>query len=231
MGRIITGLIALKAAIILSIVALADPPKPSPPTDCPDNYCQIAADGIRIPLPGVQQPDNNSCGVACLMSIISYYGVGPDDYEVLKKKLGTNKNGTNFERILLFANNLELNAQMRKDMKIGDLQELLRDGKPVICSIQAWSDSASPQTRSEAYAAKNEYGHYVVALGYDSKNIYFMDPCLAGRFGYLPNDEFETRWHDDEGTPRHSDVIHHLGLVIWRDRGARANTRNARHID
>ena len=44
-----------------------------------------------------------------------------------------------------------------------------------------------------------------------------MDPSLTGRRGYLPREEFAKRWHDDEGTPKHPQIIERLGLVIYKN--------------
>lgn len=41
-----------------------------------------------------------------------------------------------------------------------------------------------------------EDGHYVVAIGYDEKYIYFEDPSILGGIGYIPKSEFLRRWHD-----------------------------------
>ena len=223
------GLAALLVGL-LPAATLADSPKPA---SCPEeHYTAIPKGAIKVALPDIQQPDDLSCGVAALMSILAYYGAGPEDYDVLRKKLGTTKNGTDYKRMVGFAQRQGLHAEARPEMKWDDLQRELDAGTPVICSIQAYDgEKHTAAERRKLYKDENENGHYVVAIGYDEKNIYFMDPSLTGRRGYLPRDEFEERWHDNEGTEAKPDVIHHLGLVIWKDEGGGANARCARKID
>jgi predicted double-glycine peptidase len=184
----------------------------------------------------VQQPENYSCGAAATMSILAYYGVGPEDYAVRKKKLGTTKkNGTDYRRIVAYANTLTkesgLKAEAQPGMTLQQLDQSLDAGRPVICSIQAYDEDDPPEQRPGIYKDKNENGHYVVAIGYDQKNYYFMDPSLTGRRGYLPREEFAERWHDDEGTQDKPNVIRHLGLLIWKENGQSAYARCARKID
>jgi hypothetical protein len=50
----------------------------------------------------------------------------------------------------------------------------------------------------------------VVAIGYDAKNMYFMDPATTGNYTYIPIPEFLTRWHDVDGHTR----LRNFGMVI-----------------
>ena len=70
---------------------------------------EVPDGAIKVDIPGVQQRDDYSCGAAALMAVGSYFGVGPDDLEEYKKKLGTNEeNGTNVYEILKYARELGL---------------------------------------------------------------------------------------------------------------------------
>lgn len=115
-------------------------------------------------------------------------------------------------------------------MTLAQLEKCLDECKPVICSIQAYADSTPAMQRAEVYK-KDDNGHYLVAIGYDDGNIYFMDPSLTGRRGFLPKAEFVARWHDNEGSVEQPKLITHLGLVIWKAEGAAAYPRFARRID
>lgn len=76
-------------------------------TVCLANYHEFKPSAIKVALPDVQQPDEFSCGAASLMSILAYYGAGPEDYDVLKKKLGTTqKNGTDYHHMVRFAGSM-----------------------------------------------------------------------------------------------------------------------------
>lgn len=75
-------------------------------------------------------------------------------------------------------------------MSIETLKEYIKNKIPVICLIQAWAKI------SQDYTNEWKYGHYVIAIGYDKKNIYFMDPSIPDAYGYLRTEEFLHRWHD-----------------------------------
>jgi len=196
-------------------------------------YSEIPRGAIKVELPDIQQPDGETCGVAALMSILAYYGHGTEDFDVLRKDLGTNREGTNYQSIVKYAKTHGLAAEIHSDMTMDQLQRYIDQGKPVICSIQAYDDNRnhSPERKSEIYEHENVNGHYVVAMGQDEGNLFFMDPSLTGRRGYLPKGEFEKRWHDNEGTKSHPNVIHRLGLVIWKEHGESVYSHRARKID
>lgn len=161
---------------------------------------------IRIPLPGVRQRNGYSCGAVALMSIMAYYGVGPENQFEYMLALGSDpKMGTPHRAIARFARKHGLKVLTQTNMSTTDLCRHLDARKPVICAIQA---HGSPDLYDRA-----KCGHYVVAIGYDAKNIYFEDPLLDAFRGYLPWAEFDRRWHDKGARGK---VYDHLGLVIWR---------------
>src|SRR2546421_686039 len=169
MTRILTALTTVIAAVVLGVFAAGDAPKPGADAP-PENHCRMSDGAVKVALPDVQQPDETSCGVACFMSIISYYGVGPDDYDALRKKLGTGKNGTNYRRMIAFAKDLGLEGRAESNMTLDQLLQLVADRKPVICSIQAWNEDAPESKRRRLYADEDENGHYVVMIGFDAAN-------------------------------------------------------------
>jgi len=198
---------------------------------CRDTYREFKPSAIKVPLPDVQQPDEFSCGAAALMSILAYYGTGPEDYDFLKKELGTTqKSGTDYHRIVRYAVGFRLFAEAKPSMNVAQLEKCLDDGKPVICSIQAYAENVPFNKRAEIYK-KADNGHYLVAIGYDDENVYFMDPSLTGRRSFLPKSEFEERWHDNEGTTDNPKLISHLGLVIWKPGAPSVYSRFARRVD
>jgi predicted double-glycine peptidase len=198
---------------------------------CANNYHEYQSSAIKIALPEVQQPDEYSCGVASLMAILAYYGTGPENYDDLKKLIGaTEKSGTDYHRIARFARGQGLEADTVSAMSLPQLETCLSEGKPVICAIQAYAENIPSIQRAEVYR-KNDNGHYLVAVGFDDNNIYFMDPSLTGRRGFLPKAEFVARWHDNEGTSEQPKPICHLGLVIYKQAGASIYARFARRVD
>ena len=71
------------------------------------------------------------------------------------------------------------------------LQSILSSGVPVILLLQAWKDDSTPP-----YPIDWDDGHFVVAVGFDSKYIYFEDPWILGSLTYMTKSELLTRWHD-----------------------------------
>ena len=200
-----------------------EPPRDNAPATKPLTH-DIPATAIKVDVPGVQQRDDYSCGAAALMAVCSYFGVGPDDLEEYKKKLGTNEeNGTNVYHIRDMARGLGLEADIHHGMTLDELRKDLDEGIPVIVSLQAYGD---PQTYY-----RDDNGHYVVVIGYDEGNFYFEDPVLPGRRGFLPVKEFDRRWHDDEGTMEKPDPHAHLGVVVKRKQGDPMKPPPARKID
>lgn len=190
----------------------------------------IPGGAIKIALPEVQQPDDYSCGAACLMAVCAYFGVGPEDLEDLKNSLKTNRySGTYYGRIVKKASRLGLHVHLYQGgMSLGDLKAALTDGKPVILSIQAYAQRAA----TYANTASNSDGHYVVAIGFDdSDTIYFMDPSLTGRIGFLTWKELDHRWHENEGNRRKPEIYSHLAIVLSGGRRRPAYHALARHID
>jgi predicted double-glycine peptidase len=180
------------------------------------HFRDVPVGAIKIPLRDVQQDDDSSCGAAALMSICFYYEVGPKTLASFKRKVHTDPDeGTYYLNIRNYARKLGLRADVETEMSIDELKAYIDQGIPVICSIQAWGDPGADYT-------KNGNGHYVVAIGYDTtKNLYFMDPSANyedvvanPRYGYLPEQEFIKRWHEDEGMGGKSEAYTRLGIVI-----------------
>ena len=177
----------------------------------------IPVGAIKIPLRDVEQPDEFSCGAASLMSICSYYNVGSDYIEAFKQALRTDPDdGIYYGKIAEYARKLNLRADIRRKMSVGALKRHLDAGRPVICSIQAYSDDDPPD-----YSLDGN-GHYVVAIGHDKKRIYFMDPSAnydstRGNpcYAYLSVKALKLRWHEDEGVGGDHERIWGLGIVIY----------------
>lgn len=181
-------------------------------------------DHIKVPLQSVQQTKTFSCGNAALRSIFQYYKVGPEDEGRFIKMMKSNYNdGTLPENIVATAMAFGLCVKQQHNLTIAKLKKLLDQERPVVIPMQAWG--------SKHYYSKRESGHYVVAIGYDEENIFFEDPVLKGRRGYLPYDEFNERWHDKDAN---GDEYDHYGIVIWKKDGLERNAKylsRAKKID
>ncbi|HRR44578.1 MAG TPA: C39 family peptidase [Mesotoga sp.] len=171
-------------------------------------WATISEDYVLLRLPMVRQSTCYTCGVASLQSILRYYGIERRE-DVLAAELGADyETGTNHRKIIEFSLANGFNVEKKLNMSIDDLKAFLRAGIPVMCVIQAWPDSP-PIDWKDVW----DCGHYVVAIGYDSERIFFMDPSTLGNYTYIPNEEFLDRWHDidnDEVT-----MLFHLGIAIY----------------
>ena len=157
-----------------------------------------------IRVPQIRQTDGYGCGVACLESVLYFYGKELD-YETIKKAVkATPENGTDHREIVKFVRSLGLEVEVRKGMTTFELQDLIDQEKPVILVLQAWAG------KGKNVAQGWDSGHYAVGIGYDSNNIYMMDPSTLGHYAYIPIEEFISRWHDKDGSIR----LVHAGIVI-----------------
>jgi predicted double-glycine peptidase len=146
--------------------------------------------------------------------------------DTLMADLGTNdKVGTRWWEIVRVAKEHGLEAALREHMSQDRLAWHLDQGEPVLMPIQAWLDEV-PSAPS-GWAGVTEWGHYVVAVGYDSKHFYFEDPAMFG-VGYIPRTELETRWHDfDEFGTR----LEHFGIAFRRQQGPDALVSQIERIE
>ncbi len=157
---------------------------------------------IKIPM--TRQSTDYTCGVAALQSVLMYFG---DEYreDVLSKDLKADpEQGTAYKEIVRLAESKGYKVDVFKNMTIENLKKLIDSRKPVICLIQAW-----PEHKVD-YETDWEDGHYVVAIGYDEKNVYFMDPSTLGNYSFIPRVEFMKRWHDTDSKEK----LEHFGMVL-----------------
>jgi len=163
---------------------------------------------IKINLPSAKQQGNFTCGAACLRSISSYYKVGPEtECDFVKAVKATKQDGTEPDNLVKAAKAFGLNAVVKEGMSIKELKAYIDKQWPVICNIQAWGDPKQYK--------KLTSGHYVIAIGYDDKHLYFEDPSMKGNRGKLTCEEFEERWNDKQ---KNGEKTRHLGIVIWQNK-------------
>ena len=188
---------------------------------------------VLIPVPLTRQGRDYTCGVACVQSVLRYAGYAFDvREELLLGPLGATPNdGTPFRGIVDFLNQVRrptvegkpgervMRAELRQNMTLADLTRSLDAGTPVICVLQAWwVDAAGREQPRHDYSGEWDSGHYVIAVGYDEDRIYFMDPSLAGDYGYIPRAELDARWHDVDVRRGASARYEHTGVVVAVDR-------------
>ncbi len=157
---------------------------------------------IKVPM--VRQSTDFTCGVAALQSVFAYFGDEYREDHLAKELKAVPKTGTHYQEMMRLAKAKGYSVKVLKTMTIADLKKTIDAGKPVICLIQAWADKAVD------YSNDWEDGHYVVAIGHDSDNIYFMDPSTLSNYTFIPTKEFVNRWHDTDGKEK----LVHFGLII-----------------
>lgn len=110
----------------------------------------------------VRQDGYKECGVSCLLSIIRYFG-GNISINKLLEYTSTDKFGTSFYNIKIAASKFDIDTEAFNvsDKSIDYLNKMI---KPSICQI-----------------IENNYEHFVVVYGVDSKNVIVMDPAIGER--------------------------------------------------
>jgi uncharacterized protein len=168
-----------------------------------------------IKVPWCRQENTTYCGPAAMQSLIYYYFANNSKerfihQDTLAKELETGEEGTPFCTFEKVAKSHGLKAKSYHNMGLHSLKSHLDRGRAVICSIQAWRDFYTP------YKHDWDDGHFVIAIGYDKKNIYFMDPSVLGNYTFIPIHQFLKRWHDldVDGVTK----LIQSGVVIWRDK-------------
>lgn len=167
---------------------------------------------IYINLPSSRQQVNYSCGAVCLRSIARYYGKDLDNEKEFRDLCNAGKTkGSRPEELVNAANLFGFNAEVKENMSLQELTTYIQNRIPVIVAIQAWGNEEDPQKRMEDYS-KLKDGHYVIAIGFNDKNIYFEDPSVKGFRSVLSKQDFLNRWIDKESNPEK--VVERLGIII-----------------
>lgn len=149
-------------------------------------------------VPDVRQSTTYSCGAAALQALLSYWGIDTREQDLMQKLGTTPEEGTSPQAIVRVAGELGCEASLKENLGFEEIDESLRRRVPVICAIQAWTDSRTAQF---SWDKAWEDGHYVIVLGLDSRSVYVEDPSLLGTRGVIPRAEFAARWHDYRGEP------------------------------
>lgn len=104
----------------------------------------------------IQQHDQSDCGVACLASVIRYFG-GESTLEKLREKSGTTKSGTTLLGLYQAAPKFGLIAEPYE----ADIPNLEKQTDPCILHI----------------VKENHLQHYVVCYGFDGDGFLISDPA------------------------------------------------------
>ena len=179
---------------------------------------------LNVPI--YRQSAIGNSGVSCVASILRYAKYDFDIREDnLARALGvTEEDGADPYKMIAYLNAVRYNdennqcfaAEKRENMTVDDLKKALDKGNPVICDIQAWNwDENEEYSMDLDYSNEWECGHWVVAIGYNNDNIFFMDPSTAGNYTYIPKDQLLARWHNYhiDGNGQRYDTIQ-MGIIV-----------------
>ena len=146
-----------------------------------------------LEFPNARQAFNYDCGAAVLEALLTYYGLNAREDNLIKKA-GTTRKGTSVKGMIGVIKSYGLKCEARK-MSISEIKKFIARKIPVILVLQAWTKKKDVQWKTNW-----KDGHYVVAVGYNRKKIYFEDPASFKRT-YLGFNELKQRWHDidDQG--------------------------------
>jgi predicted double-glycine peptidase len=153
----------------------------------------LAETPTLLPVPDTRQCTTYSCGAAALQAVLMYWGIEYVESDLMARLNTDPQNGTNPRDIVRVAQEEGLQAELRENVTLDDLQKSVEDGCPVIIDCQAWRDG---DDLSRPWKEVWDSGHYMVVIGMDDRNIYFEDPSLLGSRGFISRQEFEDRWHD-----------------------------------
>jgi len=165
-----------------------------------------------IELPNTVQATDHTCGAAALLSICSYYGVGPSTEGAVVADMGFGEDGSDPAHVVRAVQRYGLHYREYRPMTNRQLARCLDRGRPVLLMLQAWPETAPLTGFRDVWNT----GHWVVAIGYDARGVYFEDPSLDDARGFLTHEALDERWHDIEGVDeRH---VQRYGVEIWRQR-------------
>lgn len=168
---------------------------------------------LNFPL--LRQTYEYDCGAKSLHSVLIYYNIDVSEEEIIAITK-TNKKGTPVKGIIKAAKHFGLKASEER-LNIEQLKKYIKKKIPVIVLLQAW-----PKSKVRNWRQHWDDGHYVVAIGYDRKKIYFADPYSILRT-YLTHGELKERWHDIDSSIKKK--YFNLGLPIIGDGGEYRNPK------
>lgn len=177
------------------------------------------------------QANNFSCGAAALLSVLYYWQAYEGTETSLYPLLHTTEEGTEPTSLVEVARLLGLEASYKEGMTISELRAAIRQGDTVILAIQAWHENSEEEKIPPPWTELWDDGHYVVLIGMDQANAYFMDPSAGASYGYIPIPELLDRWHDYENQNGRIWRYFNLGVTIRGTRPLAEFPDRLIHID
>jgi predicted double-glycine peptidase len=163
--------------------------------------------GIRIEMvyPFKRQIYSYDCGAACMETVLTYFGYDAREDHIMRIA-GTDKGGTSIDGLIKVAKKFGIKYKVCENMTIDNLKKCINHRRPCITPVQAWGNNAR-----ENWEDDWRYGHYVVPIAYDNRNLYFEDPASEKRT-FLSCEEMERRWHDKDTSGK---KLIHVGIMFY----------------
>jgi uncharacterized protein len=159
-----------------------------------------------LDFPTSRQDNNASCGSTCVQTVLAYYGID-ERQDDLSDKLKMSDDGISYTNIIKIFKKYNLSVDARP-MTINDLKKYINKKIPVIILVQAYKDNRQKKYTRENY----NNGHYIVAIGYNSKQLIVEDPALNNQIGYISFNDLETRWHGVGETEK--EKLDYFGIAV-----------------
>jgi ABC-type bacteriocin/lantibiotic exporter with double-glycine peptidase domain len=160
-----------------------------------------------LPFPELRQAYTYDCGAIVAEAILEYYGLDVREGIILKIAK-TTRAGTPPRKIIKIFEKYGLKCKAG-EFAIKELKKFIDKKIPVILLVQAWTFNKKVNWEKDW-----KDGHYVVAIGYDKKKIYFEDPVSLMRT-YLNYNELDKRWHDTDAKGK---KYIHYGIAVFGKR-------------
>ena len=140
----------------------------------------------------------------------------------LIRKLNTSKEGTNYNNMVLVAEENGFEVFASNVVSLEQLKSFIDNGYPVIVIVQAWADRYMPL---EDWKFASDCGHYAIVIGYQDHIIIFEDPSSIHRT-WMSEEEFLARWHDVDINSH--EKVEHFAMVLM---GKQPVARVLEHMD
>ena len=167
----------------------------------------------------MRQATDYSCGNVAALSILRYYEPDPfartPESALYAPMDTTPEAGTEPGPIADYLSRQPVlkadvkDSTDRRQIQIEDLERAVDRGEPTIVALQAWQAVAT-YAQMKDWRTDWDDGHYAVVVGYDDRNLFFMDPSTGGHYGYIPVEQFAARWHDTIGAAH----VQHIAIFV-----------------
>ena len=160
-----------------------------------------------IDFPSGRQTFSFDCGPKALQLVLAYYGIDIREDKLIMR-LKSDDLGTRPSDMKAVAESFGFRVNVHTECTVHHLTEFIDQKLPPIVLVQAWADR---YLSLSAWRRTNEFGHYVIAIGYSENAVLFEDPATTGR-SWLSKQEFNARWHDVD--PTDGRLLNHFAMVL-----------------